>query len=50
MRASPFLRVRNGCALIVALGVFGMAQARNDAADRSVTIEKNTQGAQDRFA
>lgn len=43
MRASPFLRVRNGCALIVALGVFGMAQARDDAADRSVTIEKNTQ-------
>jgi hypothetical protein len=34
----------------VALGVFGMAQARDDAADRSVTIEKNTQGAQGRFA
>lgn len=43
MRAFPFLRVHRWCALVVAVGVFATAQAKDDAADRSVTIEKNTQ-------
>ncbi|NVZ22005.1 DUF3857 domain-containing transglutaminase family protein [Pseudomonas costantinii] len=43
MRAFQFLQVRRWCALVVAVGVFGTAQAKDDAADRSVTIEKNTQ-------
>ncbi|WP_219269799.1 DUF3857 domain-containing transglutaminase family protein [Pseudomonas sp. Xaverov 259] len=43
MRAFPFLRLRSWCALVVAVGVFSVAQAKDDAADRSVTIEKHTQ-------
>ncbi len=43
MRAFPFLQVRRWCVLVVAVGVLGTAQAKDDATDRSVTIEKNTQ-------
>ena len=43
MRTFPFLRGRSWCTLVLAVGVFGVAQAKDDAADRSVTIEKQTQ-------
>ncbi|WP_419794251.1 DUF3857 and transglutaminase domain-containing protein [Pseudomonas palleroniana] len=43
MRAFPFSNARWVCALFVAVGVFGTVQAKDDAADRSVTVENNTQ-------
>ncbi len=43
MRISPCLLARQLCVLAVAVGVCGMAHAKDDAADRAVTIEKDTQ-------